>query len=61
MTRFEQFIRERRYLTNVSERSIEWYKQAFRWLPNEDPADQDLKQVVIRMRDGLHLLATGTE
>jgi len=31
MTRFEQFIRERRYLINVSERSIEWYKQAFRW------------------------------
>jgi hypothetical protein len=34
MTRFEQFIRERQYLINVSVRSIEWYKQAFRWLPN---------------------------
>ena len=52
MTRFEQFIKERQYLVNVSERSIEWYKQAFRWLINEDPTDQDLNQVVVRMRDG---------
>ncbi len=52
MTRFEQFIKERQYLVNVSERSIEWYKQAFRWLPNQDPTDQDLNQVVVRMRDG---------
>ena len=52
MTRFEQFIKDRQYLTNVSPNSITWYRQAFRWLPSEDPTDQDLKQVVVKMRDG---------
>lgn len=52
MTRFEQFIKERRYLGNVSERSIEWYKLAFKWLPNENPTEAELKQAVIRMREG---------
>ncbi len=52
MTRFEQFIKERQYLINVSQRSIEWYRQAFHWLPNEKPSDADLKHVVVRMRDG---------
>jgi len=52
MARFEQFIKERQYLINVSERTIEWYRQALRWLPNENPTDSDLKQVVVRMRDG---------
>jgi hypothetical protein len=28
MTRFDQFLKERRYLGNLSERSIEWYGQA---------------------------------
>ena len=54
MTRFEQFIKERRYLCNVSERTIEWYEQAFKWLPNENPTEAELKQAVITMReDGL--------
>jgi integrase/recombinase XerD len=51
MTRFDQFLKERRYLGNVSERSIEWYKLAFKWLPNENPIDIELKQTVIRMRE----------
>jgi len=29
---FGQFIRERRYLKNVSPRTIEWYENSFRWL-----------------------------
>ena len=52
MTRFEQFTKERRYLGNVSERSIEWYDQAFRWLPNDNPTEADLKHTIIRMREG---------
>ncbi len=44
MTRFEQFTKERRYLGNVSERSIEWYDQAFRWLPNDNPTEADHHQ-----------------
>ena len=51
MTRFEQLPKERRYLCNVSERTIEWYQQAFKWLPNENPTDPELKQTVIRMRE----------
>jgi hypothetical protein len=54
MTPFEQFIKERRYLNNVSERSIEWYGLAFKWLQTENPTQADLKQTVIKMReDGL--------
>jgi len=51
MIRFEQFLKERRYLGNLSERSIEWYEQAFKWLPNENPTEAELKQTVIRMRE----------
>ena len=51
MTRFDQFLKERRYLGNLSERSIEWYDQAFKCLPNENPTDAELKQTVIRMRE----------
>src|ERR1700756_3431090 len=51
MTRFDQFLKQRRYLGNVSERSIEWYQQAFKWLPNENPTESELKQTVIRMRE----------
>jgi hypothetical protein len=36
MTRFEQYNKERKYLGNVSERSIEWYELAFKSLPNEE-------------------------
>ena len=43
MTRFEQFLRERRYLGNISERSVEWYNWALKWLVNESPDDAALK------------------
>jgi integrase/recombinase XerD len=51
MTRFEQFLRERRYLGNISERSIEWYNWAFKWLVNESPDDAVLKDCILRMRE----------
>jgi integrase/recombinase XerD len=34
---FEQFIRERQYLHNVSPRTIQWYGEAFKWLRNPEP------------------------
>jgi integrase/recombinase XerD len=49
--RFEQFIRERQYLTNVSPATIEWYEYSFKWLPSESPSSEDLKNTVIRMRE----------
>jgi len=35
--RFEQFIRKRQYLSNVSPATPEWYKHSVKWLPPETP------------------------
>ena len=48
---FEQFLKERQYVSNVSPRTIEWYKQSLNWLDTESPNDSDLKNFVIRMRE----------
>jgi integrase/recombinase XerD len=48
--RFEQFIRERRYLTNVTPATVEWYRRCLSWLPSESPTQADLKNLVLRMR-----------
>jgi integrase/recombinase XerD len=58
MTLFEQFIKERAYLMNVSPATIRWYTHALKWLPCETPTDSELKQTVIRMRER-GLKATG--
>src|ERR1017187_2086163 len=47
---FEQFIRERQYLANVTPATIEWYRNSLRWLRAESPSQDDLKDAVIRMR-----------
>lgn len=49
--RFELFLRERTYLKNVSPRTIEWHAQSLKWLSMEDPTEDDLKAVVLRMRE----------
>lgn len=51
MPNFEQFIRERRYLHNVSERTVEWYESSLRWLPCETPTQQQLNDLVMGMRE----------
>lgn len=56
--RFEQFIRERQYLTNVSPATLEWYKHSFKWLTSASPSDEELKAAVVRMREK-GLKATG--
>jgi len=55
---FNDFIRERRYLNNVSAATISWYTHAFKWLPCESPTQEQLKDVVLRMREK-GLRATG--
>lgn len=50
-TRFEQFIRERKYVTNVSEKTLIWYRQAFKHLGTPDPSGPELKEFVIRLRE----------
>ena len=48
--RFEQFIREREYLANVTPATIEWYRSSLKWLGSESPSQDDLKDAVMRMR-----------
>ena len=49
---FEQFIRERKFLHNVSPRTIEWYEQTFKWLGKYEPTEASTKEFVIGMREG---------
>jgi integrase/recombinase XerD len=55
---FDEFVRERRYLHNVSPATISWYVHAFKWLPSESPTQAELKDAVVRMRER-GLKATG--
>jgi len=56
--RFEQFVRERQYLANVSPATLEWYTHSLKWLRSESPTQDELKDVVLRMREK-GLKATG--
>ena len=58
MPGFQQFIRERQYLSNVSPATIDWYKTSLKWLPSESPSQEQLKDAVMRMREK-GLKATG--
>ncbi len=58
MQGFQQFMRERQYLQNVTPRTLEWYENSFRWLPCETPSQEQLNDAVIRMREK-GLKATG--
>lgn len=58
LPKFEQFKRERKYLTNVSPATIQWYTHNFKWLRTESPSQDDLKDAVLRMREK-GLKATG--
>ena len=50
MEKFEQFIKERIYLKNVSPRTVEWYREAFKWLAKFPLTEDGLKEFVIAMR-----------
>jgi len=58
LPKFEQFIRERQYLHNVSPATVSWHTYNLKWLPSETPTEDELKQTVIRMREK-GLRATG--
>jgi hypothetical protein len=47
---FNDFIRERRCLKNVSPATVSWYTHALQWRPNESPSKAELKDVVLRIR-----------
>ncbi len=48
---FEQSVKERIYLQNVSPRTVEWYRESFKWLGRYELTEQGLKDFVIGMRD----------
>jgi hypothetical protein len=48
MPGFQQFIRERQYLANVTPATVEGYKQSLKWLPSESPTQDQLKDAVMR-------------
>ena len=49
MSRFEQFIKHRQYLMSVTDNTIRWHRCALKWLPNENPTQEQIQQMVIRM------------
>ena len=51
MDRFTKFTRERRYLHNVSTATLSRYTHAFKWLPSQAPTQDEMKNVVMRMRE----------
>jgi hypothetical protein len=49
--RFSEFTRERRYLHTVSAASLTWYKHAFKWPPSQTPTQNELKNIVVQVRE----------
>src|SRR5258708_5231024 len=47
---FSNFLRERKYLHNVTPATLDWYGNAFKWLRTESPSKSELNDAVIRMR-----------
>jgi integrase/recombinase XerD len=58
LPKLEQFIRERQYLHNVSPATVSWHTHNLKWLPSECPTEDELKAMVVRMREK-GLRATG--
>jgi len=58
MQQVDRFIRERRFLKNVSPATISWHTSAVKKLPCENPTQEQLNDLVLKLReDGLK--ATG--
>lgn len=50
LARFDAFIRERKYLHNVTPATEEWYRQSLKWLESESPTQPELNRLVVEMR-----------
>jgi integrase/recombinase XerD len=63
--RFEQFIKNKRYLVGVTERTVEWYRYVLNLLPSENPSQRDLDDLVCQMQEkgrkatGVNCVASG--
>jgi integrase/recombinase XerD len=50
LPKFQSFLREREYISNVTERTLEWHAQSLKWLENETPNLDDIKALIVKMR-----------
>jgi integrase/recombinase XerD len=53
-----EFIKERQYVMNVSPATVRWYTSALKRLENEEPTQEELTRLVVKMRER-GLKATG--
>jgi integrase/recombinase XerD len=54
MNRIEQFIQERQYLQNATPRTIESYRYCLKFLPEENPSQVQLHEMVMGLRQSGH-------
>jgi integrase/recombinase XerD len=54
LPKFQAFLREREYISNVTARTLEWHAQSLKWLSTsanpEQPTADDIKELIVRMR-----------
>src|ERR1039457_3697531 len=54
LPKFQTFLREREYISNVTARTLDWHAQSLKWLSTtanpEQPTVDDIKELIIRMR-----------
>jgi hypothetical protein len=51
LPRHQQFIKERQYVNNVSPATVRGYEQSLCWLDTEAPSTEDIKALVLRLRE----------
>lgn len=54
LPKFQAFLREREYISNVTARTLDWHAQSLKWLSTsanpEQPTVDDIKNLIVRMR-----------
>lgn len=47
---FTRFLQERRWIQNVTSKTLQWHEQSLHWLGIEQPTEADLHDCIVRMR-----------
>ena len=54
LPKFQTFLREREYISNVTARTLDWHAQSLKWLSTsanpETPTVDDIKTLIVKMR-----------
>jgi len=57
---FEQFFKERQFISNVSPRTIQWYRESFAWLDKPEPTtDENLQPIEVVPSSASSLFCAG--